>query len=168
MRIICGEKSYKAEEIIEQYSTMLFRLAMIRMKNKEDAQDVVQDAFLKLILHAQKGKQFNDDEHLKAWLLTVVINRGKSILSMLWNKRTEGMDSIKEVAAPEDKTDYAYEYVMKLPEKYRVAIDLFYYEQFTTEQIAEIMGTKPATVRSYLHRGRGKLKEMMEADNYVE
>lgn len=168
MRIICGEKSYKAEVIIEQYSTMLFRLAMIRMKNKEDAQDVVQDTFLKLILHVQKGKQFNDDEHLKAWLLTVVINRGKSILSMLWNKKTEGMDSIKEVAAPEDKTDYAYEYVMKLPEKYRVAIDLFYYEQFTTEQIAEIMGTKPATVRSYLHRGRGKLKEMMEADNYVE
>lgn len=168
MRIICGEKSYKAEDVIEQYSTMLFRLAMVRMKNKEDAQDIVQDAFLKLILYVKKGKQFNDDEHLKAWLLTVVINRGKSILNMIWNKKTEGIDDIKEMAAPEEKTDYAYEYVMRLPEKYRIAINLFYYEQFTTEQIANVMGKKPATVRSYLHRGRDKLKEMMEADNYVE
>lgn len=168
MRIICGEKSYKAEDVIEQYSTMLFRLAMVRMKNKEDAQDIVQDAFLKLILYVKKGKQFNDDEHLKAWLLTVVINRGKSILNMIWNKKTEGIDDIKEMAAPEEKTDYAYEYVMRLPEKYRIAINLFYYEQFTTEQIANVIGKKPATVRSYLHRGRDKLKEMMEADNYVE
>ena len=55
----------------------------------------------------------------------------------------------------------------QLPEKYRIAINLFYYEQLSTEQIAEIMRTKPTTVRSYLHRGREKLKEMMEADGYV-
>ena len=56
---------------------------------------------------------------------------------------------------------------MKLPENYRVAIDLFYYEELPTEQIAVIMKTKPSTVRSYLHRGREKLKQMMEADGYV-
>jgi len=86
------------------------------------------------------------------------------ILTMAWNKRTEGMDNVGEVAAPEAETGYAYEYVSRLPEKYRVAIDLFYYEELSTEQIAQIMKTKPATVRSYLHRGREKLKEMMEAD----
>lgn len=164
MEIKCGINIYQAEEVIEKYSTMLYRLAMVRMQNEEDAKDVVQDTFLRLIQHIQKGKEFNDDEHLKAWLLTVAANRGKSILSLAWNRKTEGMDNAKELAAPEKKTEYAYEYVMRLPEKYRIAIDLFYYEQLTTEQIAEVMKTKSATVRSYLHRGREKLKEMMEAD----
>mgnify|MGYP000799559895 CR=1 FL=1 len=164
MEIICGNKRYQAEEVIEQYSDMLFRLAMARMQHKENAEEVVQDTFLRLITYVKKGNRFNDEEHLKAWLLTVAVNRGKSILTMAWNKRTEGMDIVKEVAAPEAEMGYAYEYVSRLPEKYRVAIDLFYYEELSTEQIAQIMKTKPATVRSYLHRGREKLKEMMEAD----
>lgn len=167
MEVVCGKKLYQAEEIIEKYHKMLFRLAMIRMNNREDAEDIVQDTFMRMILYIKKGNQFNDDEHLKAWLLTVAVNRGKSIISLAWNRKTEGIDGAKDIAAPEQKTDYAYEYVMKLPEKYRVVIDLFYYEQLTTEQIAEIIKQKPATVRSYLHRGREKLKKMMEADDYV-
>lgn len=164
MEIICGIKKYRAEEVIEQYSEMLFRLAMSRMQHKENAEEVVQDTFLRLITSVKKGQKFNDDEHLKAWLLTVAVNRGKSILTLAWNKRTQGMDDVKEVAAPEKEIGYAYEYVKRLPEKYRIAIDLFYYEELSTEQIAQIMKTKPTTVRSYLHRGREKLKEMMEVD----
>lgn len=164
MEVICGDKIYQPEEIVEKYNGMLYRLAMVRMKNEEDAKDVVQDTFLRFLQHLKKGNSFNDEEHLKAWLLTVATNRGKSILSLAWNRKTEGMDSVREIAAPMEKTEYAYEYVLNLPEKYRVAINLFYYEQLTTEQIADVMKTKPATVRSYLHRGREKLKEMMEAD----
>lgn len=164
MKVICGDKIFEPEIIVDRYSAMLYRLALIRMKNEEDARDVVQDTFLSLLKYLKKGNTFNDEEHLKAWLLTVATNRGKSILSLAWNKKTEGLDSVKDIAAPEEETKYAYDYVMKLPEKYRVAINLFYYEQLTTEQIADVMKTKPATVRSYLHRGREKLKEMLEAD----
>lgn len=167
MKVTCGSKKYDMENIVDKYATMLYRLAMVRMGNKEDAEEVVQDTFLKLIYHVRKRKTFRDDEHLKAWLLTVAINRGKSILNLAWNRRTEGMDSVAEMAAPEQESGYAYEYVMRLPEKYRIAVQLFYYEQLTTEQIAEYMKTKPATVRSYLHRSREKLREMMEVDGYV-
>lgn len=167
MNVICGTNQYALEDIIEKYNGMLYRLAIIRMQNKEDAEEVVQDTFIKLIEHIQKKKTFNDEEHLKAWLLTVATNRGKSILTLYWNKNTEGMDGLKEFAAPEQKENYAYDYVLKLPEKYRIAIYLFYYEQLTTEQISIIMKTKESTVRSYLHRGREKLKMMMEADNNV-
>lgn len=167
MNVICGTNQYALEDIIEKYNGMLYRLAIIRMQNKEDAEEVVQDTFVKLIEHIQKKKTFNDEEHLKAWLLTVATNRGKSILTLYWNKNTEGMDGLKEFAAPEQKGNYAYDYVLKLPEKYRIAINLFYYEQLTTEQISIIMKTKESTVRSYLHRGREKLKMMMEADNNV-
>lgn len=167
MKVACGTNIYPLEDIIDKYNGMLYRLAIIRMQNKEDAEEVVQDTFVKLIEYINKGKGFNDDEHLKAWLLTVATNRGKSILTLYWNRNTEGMDSVKEVAAKEADENYAYDYVMKLPEKYRIAINLFYYEQLTTEQIANIMKTKEATVRSYLHRGREKLKVMMEADGNV-
>lgn len=164
MELICGTTAYQLDTIIDEYSTLLYRVALVRMQNKEDAQDIVQDTFLRLLQQLQKGKKFESKEHLKAWLLTVITNRGKSILNLAWNNRTQGLDSAMEVAAPLQDTDYAYEYVMRLPEKYRIAIDLFYYEELTTEQIAQIMKTKPATVRSYLHRGRQKLKEMMEVD----
>lgn len=167
MNVICGTTKYPLEDIIDKYNGMLYRLAIIRMQNKEDAEEVVQDTFVKLIEQIQKNKTFNDEEHLKAWLLTVATNRGKSILTLYWNKNTEGIDGLKDFAAPEQKDNYAYDYVLKLPEKYKVAIYLFYYEQLTTEQIAVIMKTKDATVRSYLHRGREKLKTMMEADTYV-
>lgn len=164
MKVICGDKTYRMEEVIEKYTDMLFRLAMVRMNHKEDAEEVVQDTFVKLILHIRKGKIFHDEEHLKAWLLTVAVNRGKSILTLAWNRKTEGMDKAMNVQTEENHTDYAYEYVMQLPEKYRIAINLFYYEQLSTERIAQIMGTKESTVRSYLHRGREKLRKMMEAD----
>ena len=167
MNVICGTTIYPLEGIIDKYNGMLYRLAIIRMQNKEDAEEVVQDTFVKLIEHIQKKKSFNDEEHLKAWLLTVATNRGKSILTLYWNKNTEGFDGLKDFAAPDQKDNYAYDYVIKLPEKYKIAIYLFYYEQLTTEQIATIMKTKDATVRSYLHRGREKLKTMMEADSYV-
>lgn len=164
MKVKCQDQSYEMEEIVEKYTDMLFRLAMIRMKQKEDAEEVVQDTFLKLLYQIKKGKSFQDEEHLKAWLLRVAVNRGKSILTLAWNKRTEGIESAMQIAAEGKKESYAYDYVMQLPEKYRVAINLFYYEELTTQQIAEIMETKETTVRSYLHRGREKLKAMMEAD----
>lgn len=164
MRVTCGRESYELEDVVEKYTEMLFRLAMVRMKQKEDAEEVVQDTYLRLISCIKKGKKFEDEEHLKAWLLTVAVNRGKTILTMAWNRRTEGMENAMQIQAKEEQTDYAYEYVMRLPEKYRVAVDLFYYEQLTTQQIAKIMETKEATVRSYLHRGREKLRVMMEAD----
>lgn len=167
MEIICNNQKYDMEKIVDLYSTMLYRLSIVRMGNKEDAEEVVQDTFLRLIYHVRKGKTFKDEEHLKAWLLTVAINRGKSILNLSWNRRTEGIDSIAEKAAPQQQTGYTYEYVMRLPENYRIAVQLFYYEQLSTEQIAEYMKTKPATVRSYLHRSREKLRKMMEADGYV-
>ena len=167
MNVICGTTIYPLEDIINKYNGMLYRLAIIRMQNKEDAEEVVQDTFVKLIEHIQKKKSFNDEEHLKAWLLTVATNRSKSILTLYWNKNTEGMDGLKDFAAPEQKDNYALDYVLKLPEKYKVAIYLFYYEQLTTEQIAVVMKTKEATVRSYLHRGREKLKTMMEAETNV-
>ncbi len=167
MELVCGNQKILIETVIKEYSVMLYRVAMIRMKEKSDAEEVVQDTFLRLISQVKKGKTFLDEEHLKAWLLRVAVNRGKSILTQAWNRRTEGMHAVTDIPCEEKQQGYAYDYVLQLPEKYRIAIQLFYFEQMTTEQIAEIMKAQPTTVRSYLHRGREKLKAMMEADGYV-
>ena len=164
MEVICKETNCQMEDVILKYNEMLFRLAMVRMNNKEDAQDVVQDTFIRLMTQIKKGKTFTDEEHLKAWLLTVTINRSKSLLMTAWNRKTEGMDSVKEMAAPEASTNYAYEYVMRLPEKYRVAIVLFYYEQLTVEEIAKILMLKPSTVRTHLTRARQRLSKLLKED----
>lgn len=170
MEVICGTEHISMEEVVNEYSTMLLRVAVMKMKNTPDAEEIVQETYFKLMKEIKKDKHFDSREHLKAWLLRVTANQGNSILTSVWNKRTEGMDSVGELSY-EDKTEfdgnYAYNYVLKLPEKHRIAIQLFYYEQFKAEEIAHIMKTKPSTVRSYLLRGRQKLKEMMEADNYV-
>lgn len=167
MELICGNQKILIETVISKYSGILYRVAMMRMKEQSDAEEVVQDTFLRLISYVKKGKTFSDEEHLKAWLLRIAINRGKSILTQAWNRRTESMEAAKDIPCEEKAQGYAYDYVLKLPEKYRIAILLFYYEQMTTEQIAEYMGAQPTTVRSYLHRGRDKLKAMMETDGYV-
>lgn len=167
MEFDCGNEKIQVEDVVKEYTTMLYRLALLRTKEKADAEEIIQDTFLRLISYVKKGKGFESREHLKAWLLRVAVNRGISVVSSAWQQRTEGFDNIQELPAAEKSDTYAYDYVLKLPENYRIAINLFYYEQLSTDQIADIMKTKPATVRSYLHRGREKLKEMMEADGYV-
>lgn len=167
MKIVCGTEKLEAEDVVREYTTMIYRVAMVRMQNQADAEEIVQDTFLRLFKQSKKGYEFESKEHLKAWLLKVAVNRGVSVLTSAWNKKTEGLDVAHEIPADEKADSYAYDYVMKLSEKYRIAIKLFYYEQLSTEQIAEIMKTKPSTVRSYLLRGREKLKSMMEADGYV-
>lgn len=169
MLVTCGNVSYQIDDIVQKYTDMLYRVAVMKMKNVPDAEEIVQETFLRLIRQIKTGKTFESEEHLKAWLLRVEVNQGNTILSSIWNNRTQGMDNITEQAY-EDKYDFgsAYEYVLKLPEKYRIAILLHYYEELKTEEIAEIMKTKPATVRSYLRRGREKLKELIGADVYVQ
>lgn len=167
MKVICRKGEYLVGEIVEEYTNMLYRLAMVRTNNQADAEEVVQDTFLRFMYQIKKGMVFEDKEHIKAWLLKVAVNRGKSIVTLASYKKTESLDAVADLPAKGTEENYAYAYVLQLPEKYRIAINLFYYEQLSTEQIAEIMRTKPTTVRSYLHRGREKLKEMMEADGYV-
>lgn len=169
MEVICGNVCYQIDDIVKKHTDMLYRVAVMKMKNVPDAEEVVQETFLRLVRQIKSGKTFESEEHLKAWLLRVEINQGNTLLSSIWNNRTQGMENISEQGY-EDEYNFgsAYEYVLKLPEKYRIAIQLHYYEELKTEEIADIMKTKPSTVRSYLRRGREKLKELMGADVYVQ
>ncbi|MBD5394906.1 MAG: RNA polymerase sigma factor [Lachnospiraceae bacterium] len=153
-----GSSLYEDEEIAEiysrQYSTV-YRICFSFMKNSADAEDMVQETFLKLI---SRKKQFESPEHEKAWLIVMASNTCKDELRR-WKRRLENIKSLfqqENVVQKED--DRALEWVMDLPVKYKQVIYLHYYEGYHTSEIAGMLHCSESTVRNQLLRGRRLLK----------
>ena len=150
------------EAAVRTYADMVYRLACLNTNNKETAEDVFQTVFLKLVSHQES---IISEEHLKAWLIRVTINQCKSVATTAWNRKRASYEDAMLMEEPEEQEDFSdvYEAVRELPDKYRDVIHLFYYEQLTVKDIAGILDTKEATVKTWLSRGRkllgGKLKE---------
>ena len=149
-------------EIFEEYRGTVYRLALARMKNKYDAQDVCSEVFLRLI----KAKPtFESGEHTKAWLIRVTLNCCNSMWNSLWFKRrVSEAENIGVVDLPEDYSQLLAA-VHALRKKYRVVIHLFYYEDMSVKDIAKVLKIKEQTVTSQLCRARKMLKECL---NYEE
>ena len=152
-------------ELIEQYSDMVYRLCYINMKHKYDAEDAYQDVFLKLHLKLNDetdSEPFESDEHLKAWLIRVTINQCKSIKNTAHRRRDILMDETFMCGTNDTLSEKAADYVMKLPKRYRQIVFLFYYEQYTSEEIAGIIGSSNNSVRTNLSRARKMIKKNLE------
>ncbi len=145
--------------IVHCYSDMLYKICMHYLPNRQDAEDTVQQVFLKLV---ENNIQFLSAEHEKAWLIRVRINLCKDSLKNAYNRRVvanvEDNSAATEIQ-PQD--DFVLDYVKQLPDKQKTAIYLFYYEDMPVAQIAQLMGTKQNTVLSWLNRGRKTLKKLI-------
>lgn len=150
-----------AEEVLNEYSDMVFRLAFARTGNQSDAQDIMQEVFLK---YMQSDKTFADREHLKAWLIRVTINVAKNMMTSAWHKNTTNLEEADAVTVEIKEKSNVYYAVLELPEKYREVIHLFYYEGYSIEEISRILEMNESTVKSRLRRGRQKLKEILGGD----
>lgn len=147
---------YSYNEIADKYIDMVYRLALSRTKSRENAEDISQDVFVKLL---QNKKKFDSEEHLKAWLLRVTINLTKDLFSSHWYRTTDELD--ENITYEERENNGVYDMVMALPKKYRTVIHLHYYEGYRVEEIAHITGVSVGTVKSQLHRARQMLKNIM-------
>lgn len=143
-------------EIIRKYFDTVYRLALSRTNNKDWAEDVLQDVFLKYI---ESNKVFQDEEHIKAWLITVTVNCTKRLFRAPWNVRHVPITEDIVFETPEGNDVYSA--VARLPAKYRTVIHLFYYEDMSVKQIARCLGMKENTVKSNLHRARSMLKPLL-------
>lgn len=145
------------DDIAERYIDTVYRLALARVKSPEYAEDITQEVFLKLM---QAKKNFESEEHLKAWLLRVTINCTKDLFLSSWFRKTEGFDESidKHMSFEHEEKSDLYYALMKLPQKYRTVIHLHYYEGYSVREIAKIMKSTEGTVKSQLHRGREMLK----------
>lgn len=145
-----------AQEAFASYGDRIFAAAYSVLRNREDADDVVQDTFVK---YCATDKEFTDCEHLKAWLLRLAINRAKDLLRQFWRRNTVSWDDYEgslEFQEPEDRT--VFQAVMALPVKYRTAIHLYYYEEYSIAQIAQLLHCSQSAIKSQLSRGRKILK----------
>ncbi len=144
------------EESFQRYHNDVYRLAISYTRNVQEAEDVCQTVFLKLL----EAKQITPGKE-KAWLLQVTANQCRSILRSAWWRKTEALDDTIPAAAPSFDTRHA---VMQLKPKYRVVIYLHYYECYTTREIASLLKISQTAVTTRLARAREQLKQMLQED----
>ncbi len=148
-------------QTMERHGDAVYRLALCRLQSVEDAEDVYQDTFLQLFQSNQAETW--DDEHLKAWLLRVAVNKCTDTARRRKRQRTLSLEDVGELSAADV---YAYtelwDAVRKLPEKQRVIFHLFYEEGYQTQEISQILHLPGATVRVNLSRARKNLKKELE------
>ena len=148
------------DKTYDKYADRLYAAAFNICRQQQDAEDAVQDAMIRLY---NSDRDFESEEHIKAWLLRVVINAAKSTKRLFWNRNRssyeEYMDSLT-FEEPSDRT--LMDEVLALPEKYRIVIHLFYYEEYKIREIAEILKLSENTVKTRLLNGRKLLKTKLE------
>lgn len=157
------DNSLCTNEFISQdldiYGDMILRLGYSYMKNIHDSEDILQDVLLKL---CEENNRFEDEDHKKAWIITVTRNICKNKLKSSWFKKR---NDFVDMPYYDDYTNHdVLDAVMKLPIKYREVIHLFYYEDYSTLQISELINKKESTVRSLLHRARTMLKDDLKEE----
>jgi RNA polymerase sigma factor, sigma-70 family len=139
---------------IEKYSDMIYRICFMYLKSEADSQDISQEIFLKLL---QRRDPFESEEHEKAWLIRVTINKCKDFHKSFFHKNVCSIDDIE--IPTEDKTETGVlREVLSLPQKYRDAIYLYYFEDYTVAEIADILREKENTVHTHLRRAKALLE----------
>ena len=154
----------QAERFVSTYADPILRLSLTYSLTREDAQDICQDIFLKLL---EEGREFQDLEHEKAFVLRAAINRCKDLLKSARRRRNVPMEEVERLPAPPAEAGELLERIRALPEHYGAALYLFYYEGYQAEEIGRILGISRSAVHVRLNRGREKLKTYLEEDGYV-
>ena len=147
------------EQLVKRNKDTVFRLAYTYCGNRQDAEDIFQEVFLRF---CKKKIVFHDMEHEKAWFIRVTINCCKSLLRSAWHRKVVPLEEEVEL---EQKEDYELlESVLMLPEKYKTVLYLYYYEGYPAAKLSSILHVNASTLRSRLDRGRKLLKESLERE----
>ncbi len=148
------------DRALAEYGNSLYRLCTVMLRNREDAEDAVQDTFLRYITKAPK---FSDSEHEKAWLIRVATNICNDTLRYRKKQSFLSLDEIRNLGTSEDNAQILG-LLTSLEEKYRIIIHLHYVEGYGTEEIAKMLDMSQSAVRKRMQRGRDKLREIYEKE----
>lgn len=153
----------EAERLVDTYADLILRLSYTYLNHTQDAQDICQTVFLKLL---EKAPAFQSPEHEKAWIIRTTANACKDLLKSHWRKTTAPLEAAAAVPAPQAEEGSLLAAVNQLPPQYRAVIYLYYYEGYSAKEIARLLGSNPATVSTRLRRGRARLKALLEQEGY--
>ena len=148
------------QEVMGRYKNSIYAAAFSICADAGDAEDVVQETF---IAYYMTHKNFECEEHIRAWLMKVAVNKAKNTVTSFWHRNKTPIEDYMETLTFEtEESRDLFEEVMKLPEKYRVVLHLFYYEDYSVREIAEIIKASESNVKVRLSRGRAILKEKLK------
>ena len=147
-------------ELYEEYSQTLYRIAFTYLKNRYDAEDALQETFLRLI---RSRVAFADAQHEKAWLIRTVTNVCKDMLKAKSRHHLD-LDEQTQLASPEPEVSSLMAAILALPGKYKAAVYLHYYEGYAVSEIADMLRQSPNTVKTWLSRARKALEETLGGD----
>ncbi len=157
------------EEVVRHYSDMVMRLALAKTQSSHDADDIFQTVFLKLFT---SEKNFESEEHRKAWIIRVTLNACNSHFTAPWKKNISSFDDLLENSladgsdeglSAEEKNEI-YSSILRLPQNMKEVVLLYYYEEMSVREIAELLGTSEVNIKKRLSRARQKLKLELEDD----
>lgn len=150
------------QELVDEYKDNIYAVAFNVCKNAQDAEDVVQDTF---ISYYTEKKEFENRQHIRAWLIRVAINKAKNVNRTFWRRNVLSLkDYIGTLEFDTSESEELFSAVMKLPGKYRIVIHLFYYEDYSVNEIADILNISVSNVKVRLSRGRSMLRECLKEE----
>ena len=160
-----GNSALRTDEeitrVYNKYVDTVYRVCFMMLKSASEAEDAVQNVFVKYI---NSGGNLETDEHIKAWLIVTAKNECKNMLKHWFRSKRTDFDEIAEPSYETEENSGVMEKVMSLDEKYRVPIYLYYYEGYSTAEISEMIGINHSTLRTYMAKGREKLKMLLEEE----
>lgn len=148
-----------AEQVIDRQADTVYKLAFAQLRNRSDADDVFQEVFLRYV---KKAPSFESAEHERAWFLRVTLNCCKRLWASPWRRHDVPLEEDLRADMPENH--YLAAELKKLPPKYGAVLYLFYWEDMTVEEIGNLLGLRPGSVKSRLFRGREKLREHLKGE----
>ncbi len=150
------------ETLIEKYRHNLYAAAFSACGNAQDAEDAVQETFVQ---YWSYKKEFESDEHVRAWLLRVAINQAKNLSSSFFRRKAVPLEEYMATLSFEsESSSELFEAVMRLPAKYRTVMHLFYYEDYSVAEIAGILKLSQSNVKTRLCRARAELRRTLKED----
>ena len=158
-----GKEKQRVLECYQRHKDMIYKLAWAYCKDRYQADDVFQEVFFKYLKYHPR---FKTPEHEKAWFIRTTINVCKNLLNNKWNRDMVQLQVWDEGQAFQRGTGDAFEElkeaILDLPEKYRIPIHLYYYEEYSVREIAKFLRMNESTVQTHLQRGREKIKQVLE------
>lgn len=146
--------------LFDTYHNMVYRLALTMTHSRQDAEDITQTVFLKLL----DGKSRPAAGKERPWLAAVTVNACKDLLRSFWRRNMEPLDDMIPAQLSEERA--LFDAVMALPTKYRTVVHLHYYEGYTFAEIGEMLHIKPSAVSMRLHRARNLLRSKLQEEAY--
>lgn len=154
----------EAERLVNTYSDLILRLSYTYLREAEDAKDICQTVFLKLL---EQPRSFDSPSHEKAWIIRAAINTCKDLLKSHWRRTSLPLDAADHVPAPAAEEGSLLAALDLLPPKYRVVLYLYYYEGYSAGEVAALLGRPTATVNTQLSRGRARLRTLLESEGLL-